>query len=256
MKGPGIAGIDFDPEKVKRFHCPRHLDVALGLIVKVQVDHDVNVRANRLPEGCQLVLDGTDRVPLRVQLWKAIPPSKAGDMTTRIIVSQKQDVGFERRVASGDHFPSGCEDIIQGFDRGDAHRLPMRYPVRGTVRPVQADSIAYRSAEHLVNRNAERTGLHVKQGIFYRTDCLLDCAPRCLAAQRVQQRNVCFVVAGVLANQDWGEVVDERGHAGAAKGLVEFAPSDNAFVGGDFQEIQRAPCAVRMQALDFCDLHL
>jgi hypothetical protein len=76
------------------------------------------------------------------------------------------------------------------------------------------------------------------------------------ASAGVQPGCMRFEPAWVLPDEQWHEAADHGRDPAPAKCLVILAPADDALVGGDLEEIEVAPGAVRAQRLDAFYLHV
>ena len=243
------ARVDLDPEQIVGLHGARHLQEALGFEVEVEIDQDVDVRAGALAKGGQLIADRAEHVALGIELGEVVAAGEAGRVQARTVVEQ-EDVGLERRVALGDHLPAGGDDVVERAQRRDLHRLGPGQAIGAAVRPVEADALAHRAAEQLVDGHAERLGLDVQKRVLDRADRLLDHAAARLAADRVEQRDHRLVGPRVHADDRGREVLDRGGHALAAERLVVLAPADQALIGADLEEVEAARPGIGVQAFE------
>src|SRR2546428_7751280 len=109
--------------------------------------------------------------------------------------------------------------------------------------------------EQLVHGNAERRGLRVEQHVLDGGDGLLDHAARRLPAHGVERGDDGLAGARILADHQRRQAVDGRADADAAEGLVVLAPADDAVIGGELEEVERALAGVGVQVLETRDLH-
>jgi hypothetical protein len=123
------------------------------------------------------------------------------------------------------------------------------------MRPVERQAIAYRPAEQCVDRNAQRLGLDVEQGVLDRRHRLLVHTARRLAGDGVLRGHDAFDRPRVLADQALRHAPDHGGEARAAVAFVIFRPADQAVIGGDLEERKVTPAGVTVQILDLDDLH-
>ena len=255
VKGLGVPRVDLHPGEIEGLHGAGHPEKALCLVVEVQVYHDAHVGAGPFPEGGQLLLHGPDHEALRIQLGKALAGAgEAGGVVARV-VPEDQRIGLERRVALlGDLLPQ-LHDVVERPHGRNLHLLVGPHAIRPAVRPVHADAVAHGAAQHLVHGNAEGAGLHVEHRVLDGGDGLLDEAARSLAPDGVHQGDVRLPGARILADHGGGELVDDRGEARAAEGLVVLGPADQTAVGGQLEEIEIARPGIAVQRLQPGDFH-
>ena len=253
---PRVAGIALDPEDVEGLDGAGHLQEPLGLEVEVQVHEDVHVGSGALAEGGQLVADGVQHVAVRVQLGEARPPPREAGRVQVGVGAEHEHVGLERGVAAADDLLAGADAILEAAERRDLHLLRPLQPVRPAVRPVEADALADRAAEQLVDGHTEGPGLEIEQGVLDGTQRLLDDAARGLPAHRVEPGADRLVRPGIVADHLGGEPVDDRGDAEAAERLVVLAPADQPVVGRELEEVEVALTGIGVQMLDPGDLHV
>src|SRR5690606_20041324 len=218
------------------------------------VDHEVDVRTGALAKGGELVANGADHLALRIQLREVIAAREAGGVLAGAVVEQ-EDVGLERGEAPGDDLPAGGDHVVERAQRRDLHRLGPGQAVGAAMRPVQADALAHRPAEQLVDRHAQRLRLDVQKSVLDCADRLLDHASARLAAERVKQGADRLVAPRVLADDRRREVLDRGRHALAAERFVVLAPADQPLVGADLEEIEVPMPGIGVQALEPGDLH-
>ena len=123
------------------------------------------------------------------------------------------------------------------------------------MRPVHADAVANLSAEQFVYRYAQPLCLGIKQRVLNRAHGERDEAAGRGAGCAVEFRVNALMRADFLADHAGGHPVDDSAHAGCAKALVKFAPTDNARIGGELDEVVIAPACVAGQRLDALDYH-
>ncbi len=165
-----------------------------------------------------------------------------------------KDVGLERGKSFIADFPADCLDAVK---IGDCQLVVGRMvdPPGGAMRPVHADAVADLTAEQLMDRHAEPSGLGIEQRIFDRTHGERDDAAGGRARGAVEFGVDALVRAGFLPDDPGGKPLYDGAHAGCAEPLVEFAPADDAGVSGQLDEVVIAPAGVAGQRLDTLDFH-
>ena len=134
-------------------------------------------------------------VPVGFSSGKLSPRAKPG-MWARGLSSEQEDVRLERRVAAGHDLLAERARCRRASARRDScSSCAPADPVRAAVRPVEADPVADRPAQQLVDRDAEGPRLDVEQRVLDRADRLLDDAARRRPPQRLHQRDVRLVGA-------------------------------------------------------------
>src|SRR6516225_2764853 len=124
------------------------------------------------------------------------------------------------------------------------------------MRPIELQPVAYGTAEHFVDRRAQRLGLDVDQSVLDRADCLLIDTARRLPGGCVEKRGDPLDRPRVLPNQKpVGELVDDAGQPLRAIALHVFRPADDPVVGGNLEKRVDPPAGIAVQVFDFCDLH-
>ena len=123
------------------------------------------------------------------------------------------------------------------------------------MRPVHADAVADLAAEEFVDRHAESPGLGIEQRVLDRAHGERDDAAGSRAGGAVEFGIDALMRADFLADDAGGKALDDSAHAGCAEALVEFAPADDAGIGGELDEVVVAPACVAGQRLDGFDFH-
>jgi len=115
---------------------------------------------------------------------------------------------------------------------------------------------ARRAAEQRVDGYTERLRLHIEAGILDRGDHLIGEAAGRELRHAMERGADLADSARIHAGDDRGVARNERADAAADAEIVDvFRPADEAFIGGEFQEIEGAPAGIGGQCLDFCYLH-
>jgi hypothetical protein len=169
-------------------------------------------------------------------------------------------VGLERLEASAPHFLAERHDVLDRADRLDRGPLPDPLGVASTIgaamRPVERQPVAQRAAQHLVDRNAQRLGLDVDEGVFDGTDRhRVDAAcglPRCRVGDSGDALDRARIGADQIA---LGELADDARQSLPAIALHIFRPANDAPVGGNFQKRIDPPAGVAVQIFDLGDFH-
>jgi hypothetical protein len=194
-------------------------------------------------------------VPVGVELGKAGPAAGEAGRVQIGIGTEDEHVGLERGVAAAHDLLAQADDIVKTAQRGDLHLLRPLQAIRPAVRPVEADAVADRPPEQLVDGHAERLGLEVEQGILDGADRLLDHAPAGLATDGVELGDDGLEGPGIATDHLGGQPVDHRGDAEPAERLVVLAPADQPIVGGELEEVEVALAGIGVQVLHPGDLH-
>ena len=251
-----VEGVDLHPEEVERRHGARDLHEALRAEVEVEVHQDVHVAAGALAERRQLVAQRADDPALGVEPGHlGVGAREAGHVRVRGARVEQEDVGLERREPPGHDFLALGDDVVQPAQRRDLHLLRGEQAEVAAVRPVEPQPLALGPPEQLVHGNAERPRLRVEQRVLDGGDGLLDHAARRLPAHGVERGDDGLAGARILADHQRRQAVDGRADADAAEGLVVLAPADDAVIGGELEEVERALAGVGVQVLEARDLH-
>jgi hypothetical protein len=112
------------------------------------------------------------------------------------------------------------------------------------MRPVDPNPVADLAAEQFIAGHAEQLALGVEQGVFDGAERLRHDAAGGGAGRCEQLRINPFVRKGVPADHARRQPLDRRTDAGRAETLVEFAPADHAFFGGELDEMVVSPAGV------------
>ncbi len=124
------------------------------------------------------------------------------------------------------------------------------------MRPIELQAVAHRSAEHLVDRHAQRLGLDVDERVLDRGDRHLVDPAGGLPGRGVEMGAVTLDRPRVLADQEaLGELQDDPGQPLRAIALHIFRPADDPLVGGDLEKRIDPPAGIAMQVFDLDDLH-
>jgi hypothetical protein len=164
-------------------------------------------------------------------------------------------VRLERRKTLLHHLPPRRHDVVEAPHRRETHQFRLLEAVGGAVRPIEADPLAERAAQEFVDRDAERPGLQIDQGVLDRADRLLVEATGGHPTHGMEQRDVRLDRTWVFTDDRRGQLLDHAGDAEATEALVVFPPADEPLIGRDFQEIESAVPAIGVQRLDRGDLH-
>ena len=156
-----VARVDLDPEDVERLDRARDLQEPFRLEVEVQVQEDVDVGARSFTERRQLLAQCSEHVAIRVQLGEGALAREARRVEVGLL-AEHEHVRLERRVPAFAHFFARVDDVLQGAQRRDLHRLRPREAIRPAVRPVEADPVAHGPAEQRVDRQSQRLRLDVE----------------------------------------------------------------------------------------------
>ena len=143
-------------------------------------------------------------------------------------------------------------DRLDAVEIGDRRLVPvgMVDAPGGAMRPVDANAIADLAAEQFVAGHPEQFCLGVEQRVFDRAERLRNDAAGGGAGRRKKLRIDAFVLEGVLSDHARRETLDRSADAGRAKAFVEFAPADDAVLGGDLDEVVVSPAGVAGEQFD------
>src|SRR5207245_8324846 len=109
--------------------------------------------------------------------------------------------------------------------------------------PCEANPVAHRAAEELVDRYAERLGLDVPQGQLDAGHRLVRDAAAVLAHAPQHVPVEALDGLRVLPDQEIGDVADRPGDAVGTPVVAALAPADQPGVGLDAHERPRPPAA-------------
>src|SRR5882757_2519040 len=118
------------------------------------------------------------------------------------------------------------------------------------MRPVDANFVADLATEQVVAGHAERLGLDVEQRVLDGAERQRHHAAGGRPRRGEQFRVDPLVLERILADHARREAFDRRRHAGRAKTLVIFAPTDDAVFGHDLDEVVVAPTGVAGERFD------
>ena len=195
-----------DPEQVVGLERLGDPDGALGLEVVVDVEKDVDRRADRVTHHRDLLLGVADDLGVGT-LVVAQTIAALGDRPRRI--ARPEDVGLERIVAglwglqggSGDGVP-----VLQGLIGGERGVTRSR---ACEVGPVHALAVAVGSADEVVDRDSERLALDVPAGELDAGDAHLRDASGHGTQDAIEVEVELLDRLGVLADNHRLEVFDQ-----------------------------------------------
>ena len=157
-----VEEVDLEPEQVERLERLRDADAALGLEVEVEVDD--RPAAPRVPSA-NASSSRTSASAISSARERAAALVEAGHEHLRLVAGD-DDVRLERAVAALDDLaPERGDVVVRGELRRPRH-LERARSRRAAVRPVHRDRLPRRSAEELVDRDAERLGLEVEERVL------------------------------------------------------------------------------------------
>ena len=182
-----------------------------------------------------------------------------GPYSIGLAAVEADQVGLEPLEALAPDLFAECHDVVERAHRIDAAPLLDMIGIAGAIgaamRPVELQSVAYRAAQHFIDRHAQRLGLDVDERVLDRRNRhLVDAASR-LPAGRVEIGAVALDRPRVLADEPLRHFADDLGQPLRAVAFHVFGPTDDAVVGGDLQKRIDPPAGIAMQVFDFGNLH-
>ena len=124
------------------------------------------------------------------------------------LLARDDHVRFQGGKSPLHHLPPQFRDVGQRVDRRRADVLGVARPGGAAVRPVDADALAHRTTEQLDHRNTERLGRDIHEGALDTGNGLGGDAAGALPGAVHQVPDPPLVGAGVLAEQQGGQVLD------------------------------------------------
>src|SRR5271165_1887905 len=166
----------------------------------------------------------------------------------------EEDVGLERGKALVADFGAQRLDTVEAGNRRLEEARVIDTP-GCAMRPIDPHTIAHLAAEQHITRHAQRLGLCVEQGVFDRTEPLADHPAGGRPGKAVEFRIDPLVVEDVLSDDPCGEPLDDRTDPGRTEAFIEPAPTDDAFVGGQLQEMIIPPAGIAAKDFEARHLH-
>jgi len=106
-----------------------------------------------------------------------------------------------------------------------------------------------------MTRHPERLGLDVEQRVFDSTEPLGDHTARGWPGKRVEFRIDPLVVEGILADDPSRQPLDYRADPRGSEPFVELAPTDDAVIGAELEEMIVPPARVTAKDFETCHFH-
>src|ERR1700733_3705825 len=234
--------VDLDPEHVEVGNGAQDFQIAFGLGIEIEVEQDVDVGSGAVTDGFQMHAQVTQHLAVDIDLGleggaETRPPARG---PARIV---SEDVGLQcGKFLLADL----ASDRLDAIEIGDRRLVPdgmIDAPGRA-MRPVDANAVADFATEQVVAGHAEHLPLDVEQGIFDRANRLGDDATGSGAGCRKELGIDSFVLESVLPDHARRQALDHGTDAGRAEAFVEFAPADDAVIGGDLDEMVVPPAGV------------
>src|SRR3954453_16383153 len=237
-----IETVDLDPEHVEVRDGAQDLQIALGLGVEVAVKQDVDVGACTVPDRFQMHAQIAQDFAIEVDLGSE-GRAEARSPTGRFAVIIGEDVGLERGELLLADLASDCLDAVEVLNR---RLVPGRMidPPRCAMRPIDPDMVADLAAEQFVAGHTETLRLGVEQRILDRAERLRHYAAGGGTRGREQLCVYALVPEDVLPHDAGGQALDRSADARRAEALVELAPSDDAVLGRQLDEVVVSPAGV------------
>src|SRR5215472_15294311 len=140
----GAVGVDLDPEHVEVRDRAQYFQIAFGLGVEIEIEHEIDVRPSAVVERLEVHAQIPQHLLVDVELGIERPP-EARAPALRPAVLVHEDVGLERAKTLLAHLAADRLDAVEVSDRW----LPvgMVDAPRGAVRPVEPDAVALLAAE-------------------------------------------------------------------------------------------------------------
>ena len=252
QQGLGILVVDLQPVELERLQGAGDPDRALGLEVVVDVQADIDVRADRVPHDGDLSHRLVDEVGLgKLVVALAVPPLRDG----RRRIAREQDVGLERGVALVDGLTGAVSDVIPGAERLRSPELVVTRPVGSEMGPVDPLLLPERTADNPVDRYVERLALDVPQRQFDACD-----GPRCDAVWRAPVGAVQVEVdtldrRRVAPDQPRAHITNQALQAVGDTALAKLPVTGNARVGPYGDEVPGPGPAINRERVYPGDLH-
>jgi hypothetical protein len=117
-------------------------------------------------------------------------------------------------------------------------------PPRRAMRPIDPDTVADLAAEQFVAGHTETLRLGIEQRILDRAERLRHHAAGGGTRGREQLCVDALVPEDVLPDDAGGQALDRSADARRAEALVELAPSDDAVLGRQLDEVVVSPAGV------------
>src|SRR5215470_14231043 len=122
----------------------------------------------------------------------AWPTRRARRVLAPAILIEHQEIGLDRLVATLARLAGGGREVIdrahrRGVDHLAVEILGAACPDHPAARPVDWDALAYRAAEQLVDRHAERLALDVEAGVKNSAGSVLVEPARYAACERIER---------------------------------------------------------------------
>ncbi len=250
--------VGLQPEQAQRLQPIGQLAQAFGAEAEVDVQHQAHVRPRPFAEGLQEFDDRIEqgRITVAAQL-KPRPEARIGH--PRPLAVEQHRVGLQRPVAAPFHLGAQLTDVSQVAHRLAANVLRKQFwqgrAERAAVGPVERNALAHRSAEQPVDRQSRRLAGDVQAAMLDGGDGLVHEAAGGHAGLGPEVGADPRPCLRIPADHPLGQLADDAAEAGVPARLVELRPADQALVGGQLQERDRPPAAIRVQVLKAGDAH-
>jgi hypothetical protein len=165
-----------------------------------------------------------------------------------------KDVGLERAEAPVAGLGADRPDSIETGDRRLVKIWVVDAPSRA-MRPVDPHSVPQFAAEEHVARHLQRLGFGVEQSVLDGAQPLADDPAGGRPSQAIEFGVDSLVIEDPRADDPRRQSVDDRADPWRAEPLVELAPSDDAFVGRQLEEMIIPPARVVAQDFETGDFH-
>ena len=250
----GFVHVDLHPHHAQVFERLADPGRSFDAEVEVQVERNIDVRPDSVPECSDQRADVVDRGVVYGAVGGALAAAKTAEVDSRRIAGI-DDIRLQCGKPAGHHLPTQRADVVPRPKRRHADDVGIARARRSAVRPVDALASPDGPSEQFVHGHAERLGLDIPQCEFDTRDGFCGDSARTLAGHAIEVPVARFDGTRILVDEHLFEFPGGRCDAVGHAPVGALAVTGDIGVGAHGDKRPRPPPRVDDECIDSGDFH-